>query len=298
MSEDIFIIKEPYFYLTKEPGKEVRVKLIEAFNVWTKLTESQLDSVKEIVQKLHNASLLIDDIEDNSKLRRGKPCAHLIFGNPSTINSANFVYFEALHAVHSLGSIKATSIFIDELLELHIGQGKDIYWREHNKCPSEEEYLVMVKQKTGGLFRLSIGLMQCLSNRKGEYSSFGTLVNDLSILFQILDDYLNLMSVKYQQNKSFCEDITEGKFSFPIIHHIQNSFGDKRVLNILSKRTEDVDLKKYALECMKETKSFDYTLSVLTKYYELVLKEIQALGGNQQLITIVEYLMKQIPDVH
>eukprot|EP01080_Neovahlkampfia_damariscottae_P010004 gene10004-2323_t len=287
------IVREPYEYVTKEKGKEVRVKLIEAFNQFTELKEEQLNVIKEITQKLHNASLLIDDIEDNSKLRRGKPCAHLIYGMATTINSANYIYFESLKDVVELNSAKATKVFMDELVNLHLGQGMDIYWRDQNVCPTEEEYLTMVTQKTGGLFRLAIGLMEAISEKD---LNLTPLINNLSILFQILDDYLNLQSNKYHQNKSFCEDFTEGKFSYPIIHHLNNTDKtDKRVLNILSKRTEDVELKKYALECMGETNTFDYTLKVLKKYEQLCLKQIEELGGNKYLDKILNYLMQQIP---
>ena len=76
---------------------------------------------------LHNASLLIDDIEDNSILRRGIPVAHNIFGIASTINSANYVYFLSLEKTikelpNDLVS-KAVLIFTEQLLELHRGQG-------------------------------------------------------------------------------------------------------------------------------------------------------------------------------
>jgi geranylgeranyl diphosphate synthase type 3 len=228
------IIKQPYEYVTKDKGKEIRVKLIEAFNKWIQLDDSQLETVKNITQKLHNASLLIDDIEDSSLLRRGNPCAHRVYGTPTTINTGNLIYFEALRDTMELGS-DAVNIFTKELIQLHLGQGMDIHWRDHAICPTEEEYLHMVCLKTGGLFRLSTGLMQVIGRNHME---FVPLVDDLSILFQILDDYLNLQSTKYHQNKSFCEDLTEGKFSFPIIHHIQLD-DTRRVLNILAKRTDD-----------------------------------------------------------
>src|SRR5260364_184134 len=105
---------------------------------------------------LHNASLLIDDIEDNSKLRRGFPVAHSIYGIPSVINSANYVYFLGLEKVLTLDHLDAVKLFTRQLLELHQGQGLDIYWRDNYTCPTEEEYKAMVLQKTGGLFGLAV----------------------------------------------------------------------------------------------------------------------------------------------
>jgi geranylgeranyl diphosphate synthase, type III len=105
----------------------------------------------------------VDDVEDSSILRRGIPVAHSIFGTAQTINSANYIYFCALGELRKLRSSKAIDIFTEELLNLHRGQGMDLYWRDTLTCPSEEDYLEMVDNKTGGLFRLAVKLMQAES---------------------------------------------------------------------------------------------------------------------------------------
>ncbi|KAJ1493327.1 isoprenoid synthase domain-containing protein [Baffinella frigidus] len=181
--------------------------MIAAFNLWLQLSSEDLKVITEVTQKLHNASLMIDDIEDNSKLRRGTPVAHVVYGVPQTLNTANLVYFMALSEVNALGNPRAVQVFLDEMLNLHRGQGLDIYWRDNNICPTEEEYIYMVTNKTGGLFRLSVLLMQSMSKETRNYIP---LVNELGLLYQVLDDYLNLQSSDYHANKSYCEDLTEG----------------------------------------------------------------------------------------
>jgi geranylgeranyl diphosphate synthase type 3 len=105
----------------------------------------------------------VDDVEDNSDLRRGVPVAHNIFGTAQTINSANYVYFQALEEIQKLKQPAAIRVYTEELLNLHRGQGMDLYWRDTLTCPTEEDYLEMVGNKTGGLFRLAIRLMQAES---------------------------------------------------------------------------------------------------------------------------------------
>ena len=73
---------------------------------------------------------MIDDIEDNSKLRRGVPVAHSIFGIPTVINGANYAYFLALEKCHALKNQEAMNTFVGELLNLHRGQGHDIMVRD------------------------------------------------------------------------------------------------------------------------------------------------------------------------
>lgn len=283
------ILLEPYHYILKVPGKQVREKLIQAFDFWLRIPEDKLSVIAEVVKMLHNSSLLIDDIEDNSKLRRGIPVAHQIYGVAHTINSANYMYFQALEKVLSLNHPDCINIFTDELLELHRGQGMDIYWRDSYTCPSEDEYHEMVKKKTGGLFRLAVRLMQSFSENR---SNFVPLLDTLALFFQIRDDYANLLSEEYKENKSFCEDLTEGKFSFPIIHAIRSDSGSTRILNILRQRTTDVDLKKYFVDCLEQSGSFAYTKMKLKQMEEKSQGLIADLGGNPQLSAIVQQLAK------
>lgn len=105
----------------------------------------------------------IDDVEDSSILRRGVPVAHSIFGTAQTINSANYVYFCALQELVKLNNQKAIQIYTEELCNLHRGQGMDLFWRDTLTCPTEDDYLEMVSNKTGGLFRLAVKLMQAES---------------------------------------------------------------------------------------------------------------------------------------
>ena len=97
-------------------------------------------------------------------MRRGIPVAHNIFGTAQTINSANYVYFQALEELVKLNNAKVVQIYTEELINLHRGQGMDLFWRDTLTCPSEDEYLEMVGNKTGGLFRLAVKLMQAESN--------------------------------------------------------------------------------------------------------------------------------------
>ncbi|KAF7592691.1 hypothetical protein BBP40_012593 [Aspergillus hancockii] len=156
------IIRGPLDYLLSIPGKNVRGRLISAFNEWFHLPAEKLDIVKEVIELLHTASLLIDDIQDASRLRRGQPVAHSIWGIAQTINSANYAYYLAQEKLHKLQDPQAFDIFTQELLSLHRGQGMDLYWRDALVCPSEE-YIQMVTHKAGGLFRLAVGLMQIQS---------------------------------------------------------------------------------------------------------------------------------------
>ena len=286
---------EPYEYISETPGKDVRGQLIDAFNVWLAIPADRVDAIKGIISMLHNASLLVDDIEDGSMLRRGKPVAHAIFGTPQTLNAANYVYFLALEACHGLGSADATAVFVEELLNLHRGQGQDIRWRDANTAPSEAAYAAMVLDKTGGLFRLAVGLMAAFSGSRSR-AEFRPLVDALALYFQIRDDLVNLRSDDYMRSKSYCEDLTEGKFSFPILHAVHANLDDRRLLNILQQRTENADVKRHAVEYMERVGSFDYTRDKLRGLKLEIEAEIAKLGGHAKLTALLDQLDKQITD--
>ena len=150
------------------PGKNIRSQLITAFNAWLHVPPDSLSIITSVIGMLHTASLLVDDVEDFSQLRRGVPVAHSIFGTAQTINSANYVYFAALKELLRLGNAEAVRIYTEELCNLHRGQGMDLFWRDTLTCPSERDYLEMVGNKTGGLFRLAVLLMQAESGAEGK----------------------------------------------------------------------------------------------------------------------------------
>lgn len=279
---------QPYLYILQVPGKLIRAKLALAFNYWLKIPAEKLIVVSEIVQMLHNASLLIDDIQDNSILRRGIPVAHSIYGVASTINAANYVMFVALEKVISLDNFEAIKVYTEQLLELHRGQGMEIYWRDNFICPSEEEYKAMTIRKTGGLFMLAIRLMQLFSDNN---SNFRKVTELLGLYLQIRDDYCNLRSVEYTSNKSYCEDLTEGKFSFPIIHGIRSHPDDSQILNILRQRTSDVEVKRYCVKLLERFGSFDYTRNVLLSIDKEVREEVKKLGENSLMISLIDELL-------
>ncbi|KAK0200952.1 isoprenoid synthase domain-containing protein [Desarmillaria ectypa] len=289
---------EPFTFITSNPGKDMRSRLIEAFNIWLNVPEEKTKVISRIVNMLHNASLLVDDIEDDSQLRRGRPVAHKIYGIPQTINTANYVYFlayEELHALRRAGNfgtsrdVDLDAIVTAELLSLHRGQGLELQWRDSLRCPTEEDYIGMVNNKTGGLLRIGIKLMMACATTNIDID-YVPLVNLIGVYFQIRDDLLNLQSPEYSTNKGFAEDLTEGKFSFPIVHSIHADTTNRQVLNVLQKRPTTPTLKHHVISYLKDhTKSFDYTLSVMDLLDRKTRAEIARLGGNKGLEKLMDF---------
>jgi len=285
------VLLESYVYTVSNGGKQVRSHLVDAFNVWLKLDLGQISQVKEIGEALHCSSLMIDDIEDDTKVRRGQPSAFVKFGLPLTINAANMVYFVALEKVLKLNNPRATQIFSEEMINLHKGQGMDIYWREKVECPTMNQYKRTISNKTGGLFRLIIGIMQALvGNTTPEIVE---LIEALGLYFQVRDDLINLVSEEYMKTRgTFADDLTEGKFSLPIIHAILFGKCGEELKDILRKKSSDDDVKRRAIQIMEESGSLEYTRKELATLEKKIEELIPKLGANPAMEKLYAMLKK------
>lgn len=93
------------------PGKKIRDKAADALNVWLQVADADLIQIKQIINLLHNASLILDDVEDGSTSRRGKPASHMVFGTSQAINSAGFQINTAMKEVLKLKNARCLDIF-------------------------------------------------------------------------------------------------------------------------------------------------------------------------------------------
>lgn len=285
------VVRGPFDYVISHPGKDFRAQLIGAFNAWLDVPADSLEIITRAVGMLHESSLLVDDVQDSSELRRGFPVAHNIFGVAQTINSANYIYFTALQELQKLNNPEAITMFAEELVNLHRGQGMDLFWRDTLTCPTEEDYLEMVGNKTGGLFRLGIKLMQAQSTSNIDCVP---LVNLIGLIFQIRDDYMNLSSKEYSHNKGMCEDLTEGKFSFPVIHSIRSNPSNLQLVSILKQKTSDTQVKRYAVAYMESTGTFEYTRNVLTVLIERARKLAEEIDQGRGLTKGIQKILDKM----
>ncbi|KAI4086475.1 MAG: hypothetical protein LQ344_007507 [Seirophora lacunosa] len=286
------IVKAPFDYIASLPQKGFRKQLIDACNVWFNLDDDTVGVIGRVVGTLHNASLMIDDIQDGSKQRRGVPVAHSIYGAPQTINSANYAYFLAQQELFRLPCWpEALRVFNEELLNLHRGQGIELYWRDAAKSPEEADYLQMVSNKTGGLFRLLARLMQCASSIRLEIVP---LIDTIGLIFQILDDYKNYLDTEMSVAKGYCEDLTEGKYSLAIIHALRHSEANSELENILRSRTEDNNVKAYVTRCLEtKTGSFAYVRGVLRRLHTQANMQLDQMEvRNPKIQAVLSYLLQ------
>ena len=223
MVKDQFLsqINAPALDLIARGGKRWRPLLMMLFYQLYK-SDDDILAFTPLVELPHNGTLIIDDIEDSSDFRRGKPAVHLIYGTDLSINTGNFLYFLPHICIDSSSfkdeiKLAAYQYYNDSMTHLHIGQGLDILWhRDKDYIPSEDEYMTMCSFKTGALSQLS-GRLGVRAGGGSEETALamGKVCQQMGVGFQILDDVTNLTTGNPGKKRG--DDIVEGKKSLPVI---------------------------------------------------------------------------------
>lgn len=263
-------LTKPVWDFLSRGGKRWRPLL---FLLITRAVGGNVKKVKDfliIPELIHNGSLIVDDIEDQSETRRGKPCLHRIFGIDVAINAGNFLYFlpflvliknkEKFRAAVLLKTYQAC---IQEMINLHFGQAMDIFWhRGKTEKINEAQYFQMSAFKTGCLPRMTAKLAVLLSGGKNELAEkMGRVAEAIGIAFQIQDDILNLTGKEFAKKKGgLGEDITEGKRSLIVIHTLRQAKKNdrERLIKILNAHTKNQRIRNEAIAIIKKYGSIKY----------------------------------------
>ena len=234
----------PPWDLLKRGGKRWRplLMLLSAGAISGERGENFALDLVPLVEFPHNASLIHDDIEDNSTERRGKAAVHLIYGMDTAINAGSFMYFLPLACLSAWQGAKdhpelkerIWDIWGAHMRALHLGQAMDIVWhRDFYSLPEIDEYDRMCRLKTGclaslaavlgihmGFALLEPSLIETGSafNLDKTVRDFGQAAEQLGVGFQILDDVKNLTSGVPGKKRG--DDIVEGKKSLPILLYL------------------------------------------------------------------------------
>ena len=199
-----------------------------------------------LVEFAHTGSLIIDDIEDNADMRRGKKTAHLLYGTDTAINAGNFLYFLAPGVIDSIDApdslrLRLYRAYTENMRRLHFGQGMDIHWhRNSGVFPPLPEYYQMCSFKTGSLARFAGQVGMIAAGVRGDDPAFGPLARacgTLGVGFQILDDVINLSTGN--PGKARGDDIVEGKKSLPVLLHAAGNPDDTGLIIDIFRRAAE-----------------------------------------------------------
>lgn len=260
------------------------------------------------LELLQNFFLIHDDIEDESELRRGKPCLHLTHGVGFAINSGDYLYNcvwnSLLQNKKIIGATKTLAVmreFVEQFDATAEGQAIEIGLVRDNKWElTEDDYFEMVKRKTANYTvtrPLRVGAIIAGANKK-QVDSFNKLGEKLGIAFQIQDDLLNLVAEEKAYGKEIAGDLYEGKRTLVLIRLLSKLKGEEKQ-NVLSsmgkKRGEKTKQEMDAvLQLMHEKGAIDYAKKVSLKHAqearELFNKKLSFLPDSEAKQNISELI--------
>jgi geranylgeranyl pyrophosphate synthase len=264
-----------------------------------------------IPEVIHNGTLMVDDIEDASEYRRGKPCTHRIYGLDIAINAGNAMYYlPLLPLLENRKKLSAQmvrrifEVYTQEMINLSLGQAMDIAWHRglaNADKISEKDYLQMCAYKTGTLARMSAKLASVLSGADDVLTDkLGRYAESVGVGFQIQDDVLDLTSDEFAEKKGGRgQDITEGKRSLPVIHtlRVADAEDKRRLTEILSQHTSSQKLRDEAIALMRKYSSIEYAekqaktmVKKCWNHVELLLPESE---GKEKLKAFAVFLIER-----
>ena len=264
-----------------------------------------------IPEVIHNGTLVIDDIEDSSEVRRGKPCSYKIYGCDIAINVGNAMYYlPLLPLMVNRDKLSAEvqrdvyEVYVQEMINLSMGQAMDIAWHRgiaNADTLSEEDYLQMCAYKTGTLARMSAKIAAVLAGADGRIvEKLGCLAECIGVAFQMQDDILDLTGEEFAKKKGGVGgDISEGKRSLLVIYTLQKASAadKKRLLEILGMHTSDQNLRNEAIAIIKKYGAFEHMKAtaermVLESWIE-VDKLLPTPEAKEKLKAFAEFLIKR-----
>ena len=264
-----------------------------------------------IPEVIHNGTIMIDDIEDASELRRGKPCTYKIYGLDIAINAGNAMYYlpllpliEKREKVSTEKLRKIYEIYVQEMISLSLGQAMDVAW--HRGLASadkinEKHYLQMCAYKTGTLARMAAKIAAVLADAKDELAEkLGRFAESLGVAFQMQDDILDLTSREFAEKKGGRgQDVTEGKRTLIVIHTLKVAHAKdrERLFEILKMHTSDQRLRDEVIAIMQKYGSIEYVKQFARKMVEESWREAERLlpasDAKEKLNAFAKFLIER-----
>jgi len=304
-------IAEPFWEFLDRGGKRWRPALFLLICEALGADSDEYLDFAVIPEIIHNGTLIADDVEDQSDLRRGKPCTYRLFGLDVAVNLSNLMFFLPMISLivnkKKISSEKANKlyeIYVQEMVNLSLGQAIDVAWHRGLVSPyeiSEQQYLQMCAYKTGTLARMAAKMACVMADADEEtVEKMGRFAESLGIAFQIQDDILDLIGEEFAKGKGgLGKDITEGKLTLMVIHTFQsaNASDRERLKQILEAHTIDEAQRKEAISIIKKCGSIEYAKKVASEMVRESWNEADRIlpssEAKEKLRSLADYLIKR-----
>ena len=282
LSSDIELINNISQYIVNSGGKRIRplIVLLSA----RACGASDLDRIVKaaaMIEFIHTATLLHDDVVDNSDSRRGIKTAHQSFGNESTILVGDFLYSRAFQIMVQINHMGIMEVMSDATNTIAEGEVLQLI-NSGNPKINKEQYLEVIYRKTGKLFEVAMVVGGLLSNQSQTVlNTLQLFGKELGMAYQIVDDVLDYSSSFEIMGKDVGDDLAEGKVTLPMIYTLERAMPDMQEMigqAILNKDSKNADK---IIGSIQSTGSIASSVNDAKEKTEFALHSIQSLDNSK-----------------
>ncbi len=304
LNSDVALINQLGAYIIQAGGKRLRpvalllvAKAVSAHSAEENTVSQHAITLAAIVEFIHTATLLHDDVVDESELRRGRETANEVFGNAASVLVGDYLYsrsFQMMVKIHNLEVMALLSRTTNAIAEGEVMQLLNC----GSSDTTEEQYLDTIQSKTAILFAAATQLGALITNQSQTIQdSLYQYGLHLGTAFQLVDDVLDYTADAATMGKNVGDDLAEGKPTLPIIHAIEHTQGKDKATLIEAIENGNRDNLEKVLSIIGQTRSLEYTSAAALEQCKLAKKSIEVLPDSrakQALNDIVDFSVDRV----
>lgn len=246
-------------YIISAGGKRLRPAILLLMCGALGYTNAQRFNMAAVVEFIHTATLLHDDVVDESTLRRGRPTANEAFGNPASVLVGDFLYSRAFQMMVDAKDMRIMQILADATNVIAEGEVMQLV-NMHDASLDEAAYLRVIRSKTAKLFEASARLAAILSHSTPEVEAACAAYGQaLGTAFQVIDDVLDYDGDAIEMGKNLGDDLREGKATLPLIAAMQRGSAEQCALIRSAIETGETERLDEIIAIVKSTGALEVT---------------------------------------
>ena len=261
-------------YLMAGGGKRIRPLLLLLSSRALGVTGDALIRLGAVVEMLHTATLVHDDIIDEASLRRGRPSSNTTWGNSKCVLAGDWLYMQAFQTALAERNFRILDLLIS--LTQQMVEGELLQAEKLGHLINEEEYFDLIYRKTACLFRVSMQLGAVIAKDGVAEDRLGEYGRNLGLAFQIIDDVLDLTATESVLGKPVASDLREGKATLAVIHALERGTGAEReaIRTVLADRSFVHVPHAEILRILHNHGSIEYAMDTAQAYAEAARQSI------------------------
>jgi octaprenyl-diphosphate synthase len=280
LQSDVVLIRTVAEYIVGSGGKRLRPALLLLAANACGAQGSAKHELAAVIEFIHTATLLHDDVVDESSLRRGRKTANAEFGNAASVLVGDFLYSRAFQMMVGIGSLKVMAVLADATNIIAEGEVLQLL-NIHDPDTDEESYLRVIRYKTAKLFQAATQVGAILGDASPAVeSALAGYGMHLGTAFQLIDDVLDYSGDLHETGKNLGDDLAEGKPTLPLIYTMRSGTEEERALvrNAIEHGGK-ADLEK-VVTAIRRVGALDYARTKAREEAALATSLLEALEGS------------------